>query len=129
VIASANAPSTSSLISFVSTAQPALATTFYRDLLGLALSEESEFALVFDAHGTMLRITIVEHVDAAPHTVLGWAVANISQVVDALSARGLTVLRFDGMRQDERGIWQSPSGARIAWFTDPDGNVLSLTQL
>jgi catechol 2,3-dioxygenase-like lactoylglutathione lyase family enzyme len=59
----------SRLISFVSTAQPARALSFYRDVLGLALIEESAFALVFDAPGTMLRVTIVEHIAPAPYTV------------------------------------------------------------
>lgn len=121
--------SDSTLISFVSTAQPALALTVYRDLLGLWLVEESAFALVFDAGGTMLRVTIVEHVSTAPYTVLGWEVTSISDAAEALTNRGVPFLRFDDMSQDEHGIWQSPSRARVAWFADPDGNVLSLTQL
>ena len=116
------------LIAFVSTTNPARAEKFYADALGLLLVNQSPFALVFDAHGTMLRVTVVKRLDPAPNTVLGWAVADISEATRALAARGVVFLRYQGMRQDAQGIWQSPSGAMIAWFTDPDGNVLSLTQ-
>ncbi len=116
------------VIAFVSTTNPARAETFYADTLGLRLVDQSPFALVFDAHGTMLRVTIVAELDPAPSTVLGWAVADISEAARALAARGVVFLHYEGMRQDDQGIWQSPSGALIAWFTDPDGNVLSLTQ-
>lgn len=116
------------VIAFVSTANPARAEKFYADALGLPLVDRSPFALVFDAHGTMLRVTIVEKLDPVPHTVLGWGVADISEAVRALAARGVVFLRYAGMRQNDQGVWESPSGALIAWFTDPDGNVLSLTQ-
>ncbi len=121
--------SESDLVSFVSTAQPALALAFYRDVLGLALIEQTAFALVFDAHATMLRVTIVEHVTPAPYTVLGWAVTDISKAVAQLEAKAVEFKRFEAMSQDDQGIWRSPSGARIAWFADPDDNLLSLTQL
>ena len=116
------------LIAFVSTTNPARADKFYADALGLQLVNQSPFALVVDAHATMLRVTVVEQLDPAPNTVLGWAVADISEATRALVARGVVFLNYEGMRQDAQGIWQSPSGAMIAWFTDPDGNVLSLTQ-
>jgi catechol 2,3-dioxygenase-like lactoylglutathione lyase family enzyme len=119
----------SRLISFVSTAQPARALSFYRDVLGLAMIEESALALVFDAPGTMLRVTIVERVAPAPYTVLGWAVGDIAQTVAALRARGVTFRRFAGLSQDHQGVWRAPSGAHVAWFADPDGNLLSLTEL
>jgi catechol 2,3-dioxygenase-like lactoylglutathione lyase family enzyme len=118
----------SDLVAFVSTAQPAEAMKFYRGVLGLPLVDESRFALVFDANGTMLRVSIVAEVSPAPYTVLGWAVKDIAGAIDALLEAGVTFKRFDGMAQDERGIWQSPSSAQVAWFADPDGNVLSLTQ-
>jgi catechol 2,3-dioxygenase-like lactoylglutathione lyase family enzyme len=116
------------VIAFVSTTDPARAETFYADTLGLQLVNKSPFALVFDAHGTMLRVTIVEELHPAPNTVLGWAVADVSETARALAARGVVFLRYEGMRQNDQGIWQSPSGAQIAWFMDPDENVLSLTQ-
>jgi catechol 2,3-dioxygenase-like lactoylglutathione lyase family enzyme len=116
------------LIAFVSTSDAARARAFYGELLGLRLVEESPFALVFDAGGTMLRVTAVQHVEPASYTVLGWAVPEIASAVDALSARGVQFSRFDSVEQDERGVWSSPAGASVAWFADPDGNTLSLTQ-
>ena len=76
----------------------------------------------------MLRVTAVHQVVPAGYTVLGWRVADIEAVVRDLSARGVAFSRFDGMDQDDNGIWTSPGGAKVAWFTDPDGNLLSLTQ-
>jgi catechol 2,3-dioxygenase-like lactoylglutathione lyase family enzyme len=116
------------VIAFVSTTNPARAETFYADALGLQLVDKSPFALVFDAHGTMLRVTIVEKLDPAPNTVLGWEVTDISETARALAARGIVFLRYAGMSQNDQGIWQSPGAALIAWFKDADGNVLSLTQ-
>ncbi len=120
--------STANLIAFVSASDAAEAKEFYRDLLELPLISESAFALVFDAHGIMLRVTIVDRVHAAPYTILGWEVGDIDRTVDRLSSRGVEFMRYDGMAQDERGIWVSPSGGRIAWFRDPERNILSLTQ-
>ena len=118
-----------SIIGFVATSDPDRAKKFYRDTLGLRLvSEEMPFALVFDAHGTMLRVTIVKKVMAAGYTVLGWQVPNIVAAAKALSEAGVQFERYQGMQQDELGIWSSPSGARIAWFKDPDGNTLSISQ-
>lgn len=116
------------LIGFVSSSDIARAKEFYRDVLELRVISETSFALVLDAHGTMLRITIVERVQPAPYTVLGWEVANITQAVERLASRGVEFLRYEGMTQDEQGIWDSPSGSRIAWFRDPERNILSLTQ-
>ena len=116
------------LIAFVGTARPEAAIAFYRDTLGLALVADEPFALVFDVRGVMLRVTKVDAVQPAPYTVLGWRVADIRAAAGELGARGVAFERYPGMPQDELGIWTSPSGARIAWFRDPDGNVLSLTQ-
>jgi catechol 2,3-dioxygenase-like lactoylglutathione lyase family enzyme len=116
------------LIAFVATADADRARAFYAGALGLPLEDESPFALVFRANGTMLRVAITDAVVAAPYTVLGWAVADVAARVRELSARGVAFERYDGMEQDELGVWRSPSGARIAWFKDPDGNTLSLTQ-
>jgi catechol 2,3-dioxygenase-like lactoylglutathione lyase family enzyme len=112
----------------VATRDPARAKTFYRDTLGLTLVSEDPFALVFDAHGTMLRVTTVPQVAAAAYTVLGWRVANIVTASDDLRNSGVRFERYAGMRQDKRGVWKSPSGALVAWFKDPDGNTLSITQ-
>ena len=119
----------SRLVAFVSTVDAARAKAFYRDVLGLTLVEETPFALVFDGGGTTLRITPVTQLHPAPYTVLGWTVDDVTGVVTELESRGVTFSRYEGLVQDDQGIWTSPSGARIAWFTDPDGNTLSITQL
>ena len=116
------------IVAFVATAKPAKARSFYRDTLGLRLVSEDEFALVFDAHGTMLRVTMVREVRTAEYTVLGWQVPDIVAAAKRLQEAGVRLQRYAGMGQDEQRIWTSPSGARIAWFKDPDGNTLSITQ-
>jgi len=120
----------SRLMAFVSTTDAARARKFYRDVLGLRLAkEELPFALVFDAHGVMLRVTIVKKVAKAPYTVLGWRVRNIVAKVTKLHKAGVKFERYPGMHQDRQGIWTAPGSARIAWFRDPDGNLLSVAQL
>jgi catechol 2,3-dioxygenase-like lactoylglutathione lyase family enzyme len=117
------------IIAFVATRDPVRAKEFYRDTLGLRLtSEELPFALVFDGHGTMLRVTVVEQVMPAGYTVLGWNVPNILDSAKALQKAGVVFERYEGMGQDELGIWTSPGGAKVAWFKDPDGNTLSISQ-
>ena len=116
------------LVAFVATANAPAALEFYRDVLGLRLVADEPFALVFDAGGTMLRVAKVKEVAAAPYTVLGWRVENIREAARDLANRGVRFQHYDQMEQDELGIWASPSGAQVAWFKDPDGNVLSLTQ-
>jgi catechol 2,3-dioxygenase-like lactoylglutathione lyase family enzyme len=117
------------VVAFVATRVPERAKAFYRDTLGLHLvAEQLPFALVFDANGTMLRVTIVRELVTAPYTVLGWDVPDIAATAKALSAAGVKLERYPGMPQDELGIWTSPSGARVAWFKDPDGNTLGVTQ-
>lgn len=116
------------VIAFAATTDAPAAKAFYGEALGLALTDESPYAVVFDAGGTQLRVTLVERVVPAAYTVLGWDVADIEAAVDALVARAVVFEDFDGVDQDARGIWRSPSGARVAWFRDPDGNLLSLTQ-
>jgi catechol 2,3-dioxygenase-like lactoylglutathione lyase family enzyme len=113
------------LVAFVPTTDRERARAFYAGTLGLELADESPFALVFRVGGTMLRVTIVEELAPQPFTVLGFGVPDIGAAIRAL---GVRCERFDGMEQDELGVWRSPSGGRIAWFKDPDGNVLSLTQ-
>lgn len=117
------------IMAFVSTRDAGRAKTFYRDTLGLRLvSEELPFALVFDAHGTMLRVTIVQEVSVAKYTVLGWEVPDIAATAKDMRKAGVKFERFAGMNQDELGVWKAPGGARVAWFKDPDGNLLSITQ-
>jgi catechol 2,3-dioxygenase-like lactoylglutathione lyase family enzyme len=120
----------SKLVAFAPTTDPAKARAFYEGVLGLRLvADEKPFALVFDANGTMLRVTTVHELKPDPFTVLGWDVANIEETVDKLAAAGVEFNRYKGVNDaDSRGIWNSPSGARVAWFKDPDGNVLSVTE-
>jgi catechol 2,3-dioxygenase-like lactoylglutathione lyase family enzyme len=120
----------SELVAFVPTTDPAKARAFYEGVLGLRLvADEKPFALVFDVNGTMLRVTTVHELKPHPFTVLGWHVGNIEATVDQLVAAGVEFNRYTGMNDgDARGIWNSPGGARIAWFNDPDGNVLSVTE-
>lgn len=117
----------SDLVAFVAATDLGRARAFYEQTLGLPVVEHNDFACVLDAHGTMLRVTAVPKVAQPGYTVLGWRVGDIAASVRELTARGVSVLRFDGMNQDEDGIWTTPSGARVAWFADPDGNTLSLT--
>jgi catechol 2,3-dioxygenase-like lactoylglutathione lyase family enzyme len=117
------------VIAFVATADPDRARKFYRDTLGLPLvSEQLPFAIVFDAHGTMLRVTVVKEVGPRPYTVLGWEVPDIAAAAKTMSQAGVVFERYQGMGQDELGIWSSPGGAKVAWFKDPDGNTLSISQ-
>ena len=118
----------SDLVAFVAAADLRRARVFYEQKLGLRVLEHNDFACVLDAHGTMLRVTAVPEVARGGYTVLGWRVTDIVAVVRDLGARGVTFLRYAGMSQDEHGIWTAPSGAQVAWFADPDGNTLSLTQ-
>ncbi len=118
----------SALIGFVPTTDLGRAEEFYRDVLGLRHMNTGPYACVFDANGTMLRVTLVEATTRAPYTVLGWRVEDIDVTMAELTARGVRFLRYEGMGQDESGVWTAPSGGRIAWFPDPDGNTLSLTQ-
>ena len=116
------------LVGFAATASPKKARRFYRDTLGLRLVDDNPFALVFDANGTMLRVQLVDEVVPAGHTIAGWQVKDIQKTVIALTKKRVKFNRYPGMEQDKLGIWESPSGARIAWFSDPDGNTLSLTE-
>ena len=117
------------IVAFVATTDPKRAKAFYAKTLGLHLVSEDGFALAFDAGGTMLRVAIVQALQPAGYTVLGWIVPDIAKAGRALVKRGVTFQRYEGMQQDALGVWSSPSGARVAWFTDPEGNTLSLTEL
>ena len=119
---------TSAVIAFASTTDLARARSFYEATLGLPIVDENAYVCVFDANGTMLRITAVPEVAHPGYTVLGWRVPDIGEAVAGLESRGVTFAHYDGMAQDAKGVWTTPNGDRIAWFTDPDGNVLSLTE-
>jgi catechol 2,3-dioxygenase-like lactoylglutathione lyase family enzyme len=122
-------PASSKLIAFAATQNMAAAKAFYAGVLGLPLMSEDSFALVFDAFGTMLRVVAVQTPAIAPYTVLGWEVADITAAVQELLKSGVIFESYPGMGLDELGIWTAPGGgARVAWFKDPDGNVLSVSR-
>ena len=120
--------SRSNIICFAATKNAKLAKRFYQKILGLRLVEDGPYALVYNANGTMLRVQKVQHHTPARHTSLGWQVKNIRSEIKTLSKKGVRFEQYEGMVQDELGIWTTPDGAQIAWFLDPDGNTLSLTQ-
>lgn len=117
-----------SLVAFVATTDIDRSYDFYVEVLGLAVRERNPYALVLDGGGTELRVTVVPERPPTPYTVLGWGVVDIAAAVRDLVGRGVEFTRYDAMEQDELGVWTAPSGARVAWFTDPDGNVLSFSQ-
>ncbi len=119
---------TATIIAFVATTNPVRARAFYEQVLGLSFVADEPFALVFDANGTMLRVTKVQDLSPAAYTVLGWDVSHIRAEVEALTQRGVVFERYAGFPQDDLGIGAFPDGTRVAWFKDPDGNILSLTQ-
>ena len=119
------------VVAFVPTRDSAEARRFYGDVLGLELVSEDAFALVFSANGVPLRVVDVSRVDGfapAPFTILGWNVPSVEDAARELAAKGVCFERFPGMQQNPIGVWESPSGARVAWFKDPDGNILSISQ-
>ncbi len=117
-----------SLIGFVPVTDADRAKAFYEGLLGLTFVQDDGFALVFRSGENMVRLARMEAVTPAPFTILGWEVADIEEKVRALSEAGVAFLRYGFLQQDATGIWTSPNGNKVVWFTDPDGNVLSLSQ-
>jgi catechol 2,3-dioxygenase-like lactoylglutathione lyase family enzyme len=120
------------LIAFVPTRDPQKSRYFYEQTLGLEFVSEDPFALVFSAHGVMLRIVDISNVkdfSPAPFTILGWRVSSAESTVRALHEKGIQFERFPGMDQNPLGIWHSPGGAQVAWFKDPEGNLLSITEI
>ena len=118
-------------VAFAPTTNPPQSRAFYEGTLGLTCVSEDALALVFDLHGVPLRVVNVVSVKGfqpAPFTILGWEVPNIAAAVKDLASRGVEFERYPGMEQDASGIWTSPSRARVAWFKDPEGNVLAVTQ-
>ncbi len=122
-------PAAARTMAFLVTRDRARAVAFYTGVLGFRLTSEDEFAAVFDLNGTMMRLaTVPEHV-AARHTVLGWEVDDIAASVRGLRDAGVVFNVFEGLGQDALGIWAAPGGGSwVAWFADPDGNVLSLAE-
>jgi catechol 2,3-dioxygenase-like lactoylglutathione lyase family enzyme len=116
-------------VAMINTADRNRAEAFYARTLGLRRTGDDGFAALFDLAGTTLRLTEVPGYAAASHPVLGWEVADIEAAVAALAASGVAMAIYEGLGQDQRGIWTAPDGScKVAFFNDPDGNVLSLTQ-
>jgi catechol 2,3-dioxygenase-like lactoylglutathione lyase family enzyme len=116
------------LMAFVATTHPERARQFYSSILGLRLIADEPWALVFDAHGAMLRIQKTTELVPAKHTVLGWRVPDIEATLADLRDKGVRSERYSFLPQDDLGIWTTPDGTKVAWFKDPDGNTLSVTQ-
>lgn len=123
-------PANAAPLTFVITGNRAKSRPFYENVLGLRVLGEDDHAVTFDlGNRTPMRLTQVMGHKAAAHTVLAWHVADLRAAMQGLRAQGVTFKNYDGMGQDAEGVWASPDGgAKLAWFTDPDGNVLSLTQ-
>ena len=116
------------LKAFVPTTNPKLAKAFYEGILGLTLLSEDSYALEFDANGTLLRVTIVPELTPQSFTILGWNVSDIHKVIQLLNKKGVEFNKYEFLEQDDAGVWTSPGGSKVAWFMDPDGNTLSLTE-
>ena len=116
------------IVGFVPVRDFKKARAFYEGILGLKVTNEDAFAIAIDANGIMLRLTKVGNFTPAQFTILGWQVPAIEQAVAGLRERGVIFMRVPGLVQDDLGIWSAPSGAKVAWFKDPDGNTLSVSQ-
>lgn len=116
------------VVTFLLTQKPEAATAFYRDVVGIPFKRDDGFALVFDMNGVMLRIAKVNEFTPAQYTVLGWESIDIQADVARLQERGVSFERYPDMAQDDLAIATFPGGDKVAWFKDPDGNVLSLSQ-
>jgi catechol 2,3-dioxygenase-like lactoylglutathione lyase family enzyme len=117
------------LVAFVPSTDLERSRIFYESVLGMTIDEVNPFACVASSGSSRLRITLADGMKPQPFTVLGWVVDDIRGELAELRQRGVEPLRFAGMDQDDGAVWAAPSGAQIAWFHDPDANVLSLTQL
>jgi catechol 2,3-dioxygenase-like lactoylglutathione lyase family enzyme len=121
-------PNLDKMVGFVLTSRPEEAKAFYMGKLGFKFLRDDGFALVFDAHGLMLRVGKMKEFTPAQYTVLGWEVNDIGEAVRDLSGKGMQFERYEFMSPDRQGICTFPTGDKVAWFKDPDGNVLSLSQ-
>jgi len=116
------------IVGFVLTKDAVRARAFYEGSLGLEFVTEDPYGVSFRAQDNLIRVAKVPHFTPVAYTVLGWAVTGIEAVVDEMAAKGVVFERYPGMSLDKRGIWNTPDGSRVAWFKDPDGNVLSVSE-
>lgn len=115
-------------ILFAATTDAERSRAFYEGVLGLTFISDDQFAVVFQVGSVPLRIQKVARKPDLGYTVLGWMVSDIKEEVRRLTKAGIRFARYEGLEQDASGVWHSPTGARVAWFSDPDGNILSLTE-
>jgi catechol 2,3-dioxygenase-like lactoylglutathione lyase family enzyme len=118
----------SPLIAFIPTKDVTPARRFYEKILGLRFVSDDSFAMVMDANGTMVRIVRVDDFTPFPFTILGWQVNDIHKIIAEMTGKGVTFTRYPYFEQSFDGVWTAPGGAKVAWFTDPDGNTLSISQ-
>lgn len=116
------------LQSLILTSRIEEAGAFYRDVLGLPLQGTADGAWVFHVGGGALRVAPVPSTKPSEHTVLGFSVPDVDKVIASLTSRGVLFERFDGFAHEENGTVMTPDGARVAWFRDPDGNILSVVE-
>jgi predicted enzyme related to lactoylglutathione lyase len=116
------------LVAFIPVSDLGAARQFYESTLGLLITDADSFAVVVDANGTTVRLTHVPDLRPQAFTIAGWEVADIEATIDALAERGVEFRHYDGMGQNEKGIWEAPGGHLVVWFSDPDGNTLSLSR-
>jgi catechol 2,3-dioxygenase-like lactoylglutathione lyase family enzyme len=116
------------IVAFVPTKDSEKARAFYEGVLGLRFVKDDGFAMVLDANGIMIRVAKVKEFTPAQFTILGWQVSEIEHVVRELQKKGVHFEIFGFFKQDALGIWTAPTGDKVAWFKDPDGNVLSVSQ-
>jgi catechol 2,3-dioxygenase-like lactoylglutathione lyase family enzyme len=116
------------IMAFVPTKEAKRAREFYEGTLGLRFVSEDDFALVLDSGGTTVRVATVRELSPAPFTILGWEVTGIQDIAAGLRKKGVSFERYSWAKQDEAGVWTAPGGAKVAWFKDPDGNVLSISE-
>jgi len=119
---------TTNIVAFVPISDFDKARAFYEGVIGLRFLKDDGFALVFDANGIMVRMAKVQQFTPAPFTILGWQVKQIEKVAAELQGKGVAFERFGFFKQDDLGIWTAPTGDKVAWFKDPDGNMLSVSQ-
>ena len=116
------------IVAFVPTKDSEKARAFYEGVLGLRFVKDDGFAMVLDANGIMVRVSKAPQFTPAQFTILGWQVKNIEQIVQSLQKKGVHFEIFGFFKQDELGIWTAPTGDKVAWFKDPDGNILSVSE-
>ncbi|MFZ0288107.1 MAG: VOC family protein [Candidatus Sulfotelmatobacter sp.] len=116
------------IVAFVPTKDAGKARAFYEGVLGLRFVKDDGFAMVLDANGIMMRVARVPRFTPAQFTILGWEVADIGKMVVGLQEKDVHCEKFGFFEQDALGIWTAPAGDKVAWFKDPDGNVLSISQ-